>query len=140
MSGDIFGAVNSASDIRVLKVFPNGNGKAFTVAIKAEEIADETIALYGSDNKLVTGTIDPAETHYTLVAYVRDGGEFDLNGKADARVVDPIAIIRLAEAPKDRTPEPTTSTGGGGCSTGAGGSAIIAIGLALAVIRRRSAA
>ena len=94
----------------LLKIFTDGGGKAFTVVTAAEAIADKTVALYDANNEIVTGAIDAAAP-YTLTAFVLDGGEYDLGGKTDGKVIDPIAIIKQAEPPV--SPIPTGGSGGG---------------------------
>ena len=132
VSGDVFGKVDGVGEIRVLKVFTDGGGKAFTVVTAAEAIADKTVALYDANNEIVTGAIDAAAT-YTLTAFVLDGGEYDLDGKTDGKVIDPIAIIKQAEPPVSPTPTPTGGSGGG-CNAGAGALALAAL-IPLAVRR-----
>ena len=132
VSGDVFGKVDGVGEIRVLKIFTDGGGKAFTVVTAAEAIADKTVALYDANNEIVTGAIDAAAT-YTLTAFVLDGGEYDLDGKTDGKVIDPIAIIKQAEPPVSPTPTPTGGSGGG-CNAGAGALALAAL-IPLAVRR-----
>ena len=132
VSGDVFGKVDGVGEIRVLKIFTDGGGKAFTVVTAAEAIADKTVALYDANNEIVTGAIDAAAT-YTLTAFVLDGGEYDLGGKTDGKVIDPIAIIKQAEPPVSPTPTPTGGSGGG-CNAGAGALALAAL-IPLAVRR-----
>ena len=129
VSGDVFGKVDGVGEIRVLKIFTDGGGKAFTVVTAAEAIADKTVALYDANNEIVTGAIDAAAT-YTLTAFVLDGGEYDLGGKTDGKVIDPIAIIKQAEPPVSPTPTPTGGSGGG-CNAGAGALALVLIPLAV---------
>ena len=129
VSGDVFGKVDGVGEIRVLKIFTDGGGKAFTVVTAAEAIADKTVALYDANNEIVTGAIDAAAT-YTLTAFVLDGGEYDLDGKTDGKVIDPIAIIKQAEPPVSPTPTPTGGSGGG-CNAGAGALALVLIPMAV---------
>ena len=127
VSGDVFGKVDGVGEIRVLKIFTDGGGKAFTVVTAAEAIADKTVALYDANNEIVTGAIDAAAT-YTLTAFVLDGGEYDLGGQTDGKVIDPIAIIKQAEPPVSPTP---TGGSGGGCNAGAGALALVLIPMAV---------
>ncbi|MCD8164014.1 MAG: Ig-like domain-containing protein [Synergistaceae bacterium] len=91
VSGDLFGEIDDISQIRVIKIFPDGTGKPFRVATKAEEIENKTVALYDADDNIVTGAIEP-ETEYTLAVFIKDGGEYDLDSEEDGTVIDPIAI------------------------------------------------
>ena len=122
MSGDVFGKVNSVSEIRVVKIFADGHGKAFTVATSSDTISDKCVALYDVSGDIVTGAID-AEATYTLAAFVKDGGDFDLGKTADGKVIDPIAIIKQSAPPA----APTSSGSGGGCNAGAGAMALMAL-------------
>ncbi|WP_455598915.1 Synerg-CTERM sorting domain-containing protein, partial [Cloacibacillus sp.] len=55
--------------------------------------------------------------------FIKDGGEYDLDGEEDGTVIDPIAIIRQSKPP---VPKPTQH-GGGGCTAGAGALAMLAL-------------
>lgn len=126
VSGDVFGEIDGVSQIRVIKIFPDGTGRPFRVVTKAEEIEDKTVALYDADDNIVTGAIEP-ETMYTLVVFIRDSGKYDLDGEEDGGVIDPIAIIRQAQPPVPTpTPHPY-GRGGSGCTAGAGALALLAL-------------
>ncbi|MCC8057589.1 Ig-like domain-containing protein, partial [Cloacibacillus sp.] len=98
VSGDVFGEIDGVSQIRVIKIFPDGTGRPFRVVTKAEEIEDKTVALYDADDNIVTGAIEP-DREYTLAVFIRDSGDYDLDGEEDGGVIDPIAIIRQAQPP-----------------------------------------
>ncbi|MCC8057991.1 Synerg-CTERM sorting domain-containing protein, partial [Cloacibacillus sp.] len=124
VSGDIFGEIDDVSQIRVIKIFPDGTGRPFRVVTKAEDTEDKTVALYDADDNIVTGAIEP-ETMYTLAVFIKDGGEYDLDGEEDGTVIDPIAIIRQAKPP---VPKPAPHGGGsGGCTAGAGTLALLTL-------------
>ena len=125
VSGDLFGAVKTVGEIKVMKIFPDGTGKLFKVATTAVDITDMSVMLTEEDGTPVTGAIEPSKT-YILIAYILDGGAFDLSHDANGIVIDPIAIIKV-NATEPPTPiPPTHNTGsGGGCSTGAGMAAML---------------
>ncbi len=122
VSGDVFGKVNSVSEIRVVKIFADGHGKAFTVATSSDTISDKCVALYDVSGDIVTGAID-AEATYTMAAFVKDGGDFDLGKATDGKVIDPIAIIKQSAPPAT----PTPSGGSGGCNAGFAAMALLAL-------------
>ena len=126
VSGDVFGEIDGVSQIRVIKIFPDGTGRPFRVVTKAEEIEDKTVALYDADDNIVTGAIEP-DREYTLAVFIRDSGDYDLDGEEDGGVIDPIAIIRQAQPPIP-TPDPHPhGRGGSGCTAGAGAFALLAL-------------
>ena len=131
VSGDIFGEVTGA-EIRVLKVFPDGTGELFTPISASEEIADKTAALYDTNEAMVTGAIDK-EADYFLTIFVKDGESFDLDGKADGTVIDPVSIIKAAAVEPDQ-PDNTRSHNGG-CNSGAALPLLAA--MAVLIIRKK---
>ncbi len=131
VSGDIFGEVTGA-EIRVLKVFPDGTGELFTPISAPEAIADKTAALYDTNEAMVTGAIDK-EADYILTIFVKDGESFDLDGKADGTVIDPVSIIKAAAVEPDE-PDNTRSHNGG-CNTGAALPLLAA--MAVLIIRKK---
>ena len=133
VSGDIFGEVTGA-EIRVLKVFPDGTGELFTPISAPEEIADKTAALYDTNEAMVTGAIDK-EGQYILTVFVKDGESFDLDGKADGTVIDPVSIIKAAAAEPDE-PDNTRSHNGG-CNTGAALPLLAAMAAVLIIRKKR---
>ena len=133
VSGDIFGEVTGA-EIRVLKVFPDGTGELFTPISAPEEIADKTAAPYDTNEAMVTGAIDK-EADYILTVFVKDGESFDLDGKADGTVIDPVSIIKAAAVEPDQ-PDNTRSHNGG-CNTGAAGIAMLFLLVPAAIINKK---
>ena len=124
VSGDLFGEIDDISQIRVIKIFPDGTGRPFRVVTETEKIQDKSVALYDADDNIVTGAIEP-ETEYTLAVFIKDGGEYDLDGEEDGTVIDPIAIIRQSKPP---VPKPTPHGGSsGGCTAGAGALALLTL-------------
>ena len=132
VSGDVFGKVNNVSEIRVVKIFADGHGKPFTVVTSSDTISDKCVALYDVSGDIVTGAID-AEATYTMAAFVKDGGDFDLGKTTDGKVIDPIAIIKQSAPPA----APTSSGSGGGCNAGAGAMALMALIPIAAMVRSK---
>ena len=69
--------------------------------------------------------IDP-DVEYVLVAYIRDGGEFDLDGLPNGKIISSIFLA----AEKDR------KGGGGGCDAGYGYLAFALLGFAPFILKR----
>ena len=82
------------------------------------------------DDKMMAPTdkIDPAQP-YKLVLYIQDNSNFDMD-PADRSIIDPIAVVKLAEG----SPAPTGGSSGGGCN-GAGYAGIILL-AAIPVVSR----
>ena len=90
--------------------------------VLSDTISDKRVPRYDVSKDIVTGAID-AEATYTLAAFVKDGGDFDLDKTTDGKVIDPIDIIKQSAPPA----APTSSGSGGGCNAGAGAMALMAL-------------
>ena len=127
VSGDNFGKADSARDIKVMKVLPDGRGVLFKAIGEEREIEDRSCALY-KDGEIYSGPVMPEE-NYVLTLFIKDGGEFDLDGAENGSVIDPLVVLKAKEAPARE------SSSGGGCSAGFGGAALLAF-AALPVLLR----
>jgi len=127
VSGDNFGKADSARDIKVMKVLPDGRGVLFKAIGEEREIEDRSCALY-KDGEIYSGPVMP-EDNYVLTLFIKDGGEFDLDGAENGSVIDPLVVLKAKEAPARE------SSSGGGCSAGFGGAALLAL-AALPVLPR----
>ncbi|MDO5114629.1 MAG: Ig-like domain-containing protein [Synergistaceae bacterium] len=93
VTGEVFGSAKSIDEIKVLKTFPTGAGQLFTVVKDKSQFKDKCVTLMkGGD--IHTGEIVSGDS-YTLVTFIKDGGEFDLDGAANGVVIDPVAVLRL---------------------------------------------
>ena len=127
VSGDNFGKADSARDIKVMKVLPDGRGVLFKAIGEEREIEDRSCALY-KGGEIYSGPVMPEE-NYVLTLFIKDGGEFDLDGAENGSVIDPLVVLKAKEAPARE------SSSGGGCSAGFGGAALLAF-AALPVLLR----
>ena len=124
-------------DIKLIKIIPGGSPKQFQYS--ASGSGDGTFGVRTMDGQPHTGAI-AAGTTYKLVLFIRDGGDYDIDGETDGSVIDPAVIVRT----KSSTPtggggtQTTDSSGGGGCE--AGTSALLALALGVIMLRPRKAA
>lgn len=129
VSGDNFGKADSARDIKVMKVLPDGRGVLFKAIGEEREIEDRSCALY-KDGEIYSGPVVP-EDNYVLTLFIKDGGEFDLDGAENGSVIDPLVVLKAKEAPARE------SSSGGGCSAGFGGAALLAFAALPVLLRGR---
>ncbi|MDD7650671.1 Ig-like domain-containing protein [Cloacibacillus porcorum] len=129
VSGDNFGKADSARDIKVMKVLPDGRGVLFKAIGEEREIEDRSCALY-KGGEIYSGPVMP-EDNYLLTLFIKDGGEFDLDGAENGSVIDPLVVLKAKEAPARE------SSSGGGCSAGFGGAALLAFAALPVLLRGR---
>lgn len=129
VSGDNFGKADSARDIKVMKVLPDGRGVLFKAIGEESEIEDRSCALY-KNGEIFSGPVMPEE-NYVLTLFIKDGGEFDLDGAENGSVIDPLVVLKAKEAPARE------SSSGGGCSAGFGGAALLALAALPVLLRGR---
>lgn len=130
--GDVFGGGNGISDIAVCKVKPDGSALGYT-RCAGGEAADGSYDIFEADGSAFSGTFS-AEKEYLLVLYIKDGGEYDLDGDA-GKITDPAAIVRYE---RESAGDTTRHGGGGGCSSGAGAAALLLAPLAWGCARTLS--
>lgn len=120
--GGELGGAQTAKDIKLLKMFPDGTGKPFNYATLANQ-ADMAFALLDSEkHEDFLGDIASGDT-YTLVTFIADDKDFDLD-KTPGQILDPVAIL---ESKKSDNPSSGDGGSGGGCSAGYGLLALLAI-------------
>ena len=99
-----------AKDVKVVKILgPDSDtpGKLFGYERIPGNFDDKKFTVLTMDNEvMLLGTIQP-NTFYWLVLFIKDGGEFDLDGEANGTVIDPIALVGERRG--------GGSGGGGGC-------------------------
>jgi uncharacterized cupin superfamily protein len=102
-------------DVKVMKIKRGGTGDAFTLATPSTGYADRTFAL-SKGGRLVTGAISTND-NYTLILFVKDGGDFDLDPTPE-RVIDPAAIVKTKtrSSASEQTEDDEPSESGGGCN------------------------
>ena len=81
-------------DVRVLKMLTPDSGDWFTYAGNAAEFGEEKYTIQSeSGADIYTGNIVSTDI-YRLLLMIRDGERFDLDGAANGRVIDPVAIVK----------------------------------------------
>lgn len=118
------------SKIQLLKVTARGQGEMLIYEPDPSKFQDGCFTVLDA-NGTVVKNLEPGKK-YVLSLFIQDGGKYDLNGKEDGKVVDPVAVL----SEKTQTPKPEQKSGekssGGGCDMGCG-----LFGLALAVLALR---
>ena len=127
ISGDKLRA-KSPDALKVVNILAGSKGELFKIAATSADYKDEYAVLL-KDGKIFTGTIVPTDT-YTLCAFIKDGGSFDLDGKANGEVCGSIAIAETKSKSKEA---PGGSSGG--CSAGFAALALAAV--VPVVVRRK---
>ena len=112
-------------NLKVAKIFANGSGILFKIALASADFKDEYITILKSGD-IYTGAISSSDT-YQICAFIKDSGSFDLDGESNGLVVDPMAIIKATE-------KKAPSGSSGGCSAGFVALALLAVPF---VIRRK---
>ncbi|WP_455760086.1 Ig-like domain-containing protein [Cloacibacillus evryensis] len=125
MTGEQLGAEENtvAGDVKVIKVLADGKGGQFSYASAAAGYADKTFTLKDADGKslALTDKVAKAST-YTLVIFVADNGDFDLDATAGS-VIDPVAVATNAAT------EPKSGGSSSGCNGGFGALALFGFAL-----------
>ena len=129
ISGDRLMA-DTPQKVALVKTRPDGTGEFFAYAEDQDAFGNKRFTLQTMDDKMMAPTdkIDPAQP-YKLVLYIQDNSNFDMD-PADRSIIDPIAVVKLAEG----SPAPTGGSSGGGCN-GAGYAGIILL-AAIPVVSR----
>lgn len=132
VSGDVL-AAETPKDVRLLKVFPDDReGALFDFAAVSDDYKDKSFTVLDSANavpeKIVSGD------SYTLVVFIKDCGDFDLDNMDNGSVTDPVALLQT-KSTGGGTPADGSSSSGGGCNAGYGLLALLA--LVPAALRRK---
>ena|GEM_PF-1024873 len=139
---------NAPEKVLLLKVISSEYGEFVKYVNNPADYADKTFTIRDTSNNIFTGSIVPADT-YKLVVFIKDGGAFDLDGKEDGVVFDPLAIIRIAEKVDPivetnngeamnttaETAKKTNSSNGNGCNVGLG---LLAFAMVPFALRKKS--
>ena len=120
-----------ASELNVVKLITSGDKKAtaFKRAQSASDYKDGYYAIFDEKTKqLVTETTFDSDTNYILTLFIKDNGEYDIDG-AEGKIADPTVIYATA-APQ------RPSTGSSGCNAGFGIAALALLALLPMAARR----
>ena len=86
---------------------------------KPEEFGDGRFTVLDGSGRVVD-ELQP-RSRYVLTVFIGDGGKYDLDGEANGKVVDPLALLSLTGASEpEPQPGPDGKDSGGGCNAGLG--------------------
>ena len=108
-----------ASEVELLKAMGPDTGALLKWSGKPEEFGDGRFTVLDGSGRVVDEL--QSRSRYVLTVFIGDGGKYDLDGEANGKVVDPLALLSLTGGSE---PEPgrggKDSGGGGGCNAGLG--------------------
>ena len=105
-----------ASGVKVLKVLGPEEGELLKYAGSVSEFGDGRFTVLDGSGRIV-GDLS-GRGRYVLTLFIEDGGKYDLDGRANGRIVDP-ALLLSVEEPNASSPKPgSESKGSGGCNAG----------------------
>lgn len=107
-----------ASEVELLKATGPETGALLKWSGKPEEFGDGCFTVLDGSGRVVD-ELQP-RSRYVLTVFIKDGGKYDLDGEANGRVVDPLALLSL-KGGSDPEPQPgPDGKDGGGCNAGLG--------------------
>ncbi|WP_298779375.1 Synerg-CTERM sorting domain-containing protein [uncultured Fretibacterium sp.] len=125
-----------ASEVELLKAMGPDTGALLKWSGKPEEFGDGRFTVLDGSGRVVDEL--QSRSRYVLTVFIGDGGKYDLDGEANGRVVDPLALLSLKgdSAPGPQPGPDGKDGGGGGCNAGLGWLLLLAAAIP-AVLRRR---
>jgi uncharacterized protein YjdB len=84
--------VDRPENVRLLMALSSTSGKFFNYVGTAPDFADKTFTILDSTGSIYTGIFDPDAT-YTLLFFIKDGNEFDLDKQVDEALWGIMAIV-----------------------------------------------
>ena len=125
-----------ASEVELLKATGPDTGALLKWSGKPEEFSDGRFTVLDGSGRVVDEL--QSRSRYVLTVFIRDGGKYDLDGEANGKVVDPLALLSLTggSAPEPQPGPDGKDGGGGGCNAGLGWLLLLAA-VVPAVLRRR---
>ena len=124
-----------ASEVELLKVTGPDAGALLKWSGKPEEFGDGRFTVLDGSGRVVD-ELQP-RSRYVLTVFIGDGGKYDLDGEANGKVVDPLALLSLTggSEPEPQPGPDGKDSGGGGCNAGLGWLLLLAV--IPVVLRRR---
>ncbi|CAM1381711.1 hypothetical protein FF3_02465 [Fretibacterium fastidiosum] len=125
-----------ASEVKLLKATGPDTGALLKWSGKPEEFGDGRFTVLDGSGRVVD-ELQP-RSRYVLTVFIGDGGKYDLDGEANGKVVDPLALLSLTggSAPEHQPGPDSKDGGGGGCNAGLGWLLLLAAAVPV-VLRRR---
>ena len=106
-----------ASEVELLKATGPDTGALLKWSGKPEEFGDGRFTVLDGSGRVVDEL--QSRSRYVLTVFIGDGGKYDLDGEANGKVVDPLALLSLTGG-SEPEPGPGGKDGGGGCNAGLG--------------------
>ena len=126
-----------ASMVRMVKVTGPETGEPLKYAGDSSEFGDGCFTVLDGKGRIVEELNERGR--YVLTLFIEDGGEFDLDGRVNGRIVDPAVLLSVETQEDTPTPDiafdPNGGGGGGGCNGGFGFLLLLAV--APAVLYRK---
>ena len=108
-----------ASEVELLKAMGPDTGALLKWSGKPEEFGDGRFTVLDGSGRVVDEL--QSRSRYVLTVFIGDGGKYDLDGEANGKVVDPLALLSLTGGSEpEPQPEPDGKDSGGGCNAGLG--------------------
>ena len=125
-----------ASEVMLLKATGPDTGALLEWSGKPESFSDGRFTVLDGSGRVIDEL--QSRSRYVLTVFIGDGGKYDLDGEANGRVVDPLALLSLTggSAPEPQPGPDGKDGGGGGCNAGLGWLLLLAATIP-AVLRRR---
>ena len=118
LDGTDFCEGGSREDIAVCKIKPDGTMLEYQWAAGENEYVNGRYTILDEAGNIFHGRFDGAKK-YTVVLFVADNGDFDLDNRAGV-IVDPTAIVAFKK-------DERKNSGGGGCSAAGVGVSLLAV-------------
>ena len=113
------GLISKPENVRLMNILPPDSGDWYTYTGTANALDDKTFTILDMNNNIVTGELDPNGDYY-LLFLIKDGGGYDLDGKADGTIWGvlslvgvPVSQITLAPGSLNMTPGGNFNLSGG---------------------------
>ena len=112
---------DEASGVKVLKVLGPEEGELLKYAGSVSEFGDGRFTVLDGSGRIVDNLSGGGR--YVLTLFIEDGGKYDLDGRANGRILDPVMLLSVEESgalsPKPKPKPGSESRGsGGGCDAG----------------------
>ena len=137
----LMGLSSKPAEVKLMKVLGPDKGEMMRYVGSPEFFDDGTFTVLDAEGRVIDEL--RSEERYVLTLFVRDGGKYDLDGRANGSIVDPAVLVSVAEKPQVQPgprpqPELKEKGSGGGCDAGSAGiSAWVLSGTLLLIFRRR---
>jgi hypothetical protein len=116
-----------ADSVKLMKILGDDKALKLTYTSNPSEYADGGFTILGADGNPYSGALSEDEK-YTLVIFIKDGGEYDADGTENGAILDPTVPIDTRTG--SFTLGGDSGAGGGGCSAGVPAPALLLVSLA----------